>query len=55
MKIYVDAHGREFQVVELINEDSGVWIHYRRINDGAEFSCLLDSFNNRFTPSEVLR
>jgi hypothetical protein len=48
MKYFVDAHGQKFAVIELVNSESGVWVHYRRVSDNVEFTCLLDAFNDRF-------
>lgn len=48
MKYFVDAVGNKFIVDELEPSNDGVWVHYHRDNDGAEFSCLLDAFKERF-------
>jgi hypothetical protein len=55
MKLYKDADGEQFQVLEVEPTDGGVWVHYQRMSDRAEFSCLLDAFNDRFTEVEVSR
>jgi hypothetical protein len=48
MKYFVDSVGKKFVVDELEPSDNGVWVHYHRVEDGAEFSCLLDAFKERF-------
>ena len=55
MKIYTDRNGVEFRIIDVEPTDAGVWIHYERVSDKKEFSCLLDAFNERFTELEIAR
>ena len=47
MKTYVGQDGEQFQVID-VEVDGDTWVHYRRLSDGKEFSCLLEAFNERF-------
>ena len=54
MKLYTDNQGNQFRVID-VEADDGVWVHYQRLSDNAEFSCLLEAFNARFKELEVQR
>jgi hypothetical protein len=49
--IYRDANERFFYVVERYTVDQTDWIRYTNTM-GQEFTCLVEAFNERFTPQE---
>jgi len=42
---WVTANMQEFEIVSI----DGDWVHYRRLHDLAEFSCLQGAFKQRFS------
>jgi hypothetical protein len=46
---WADTNMQEFEIVSV----NGDWVHYRRLRDSAEFSCLSDAFKSRFSPIMV--
>ena len=42
---WVAANMQEFEIVRT----DGDWVHYRRLHDSAEFSCLQGAFKQRFS------
>ena len=42
---WVTANMQEFEIVGT----NGDWVHYRRLHDSAEFSCLQGAFKQRFS------
>lgn len=43
------GHPREyFRVIDVVDVENNIWIHYMRLRDNAEYSCLKESFTHRF-------
>ena len=42
---WVATNMQEFEIVRT----NGDWVHYRRLRDSAEFSCLQGAFKQRFS------
>ena len=49
--IYTDGRNRFFYVVEHYQVDQKDWIRYTN-SMGEEFTCLVEAFDQRFTPVE---
>lgn len=44
--------GREkFRVIEVVELDGHIWVHYRNEKTGQEYSCYQESFESRFSKS----
>ena len=54
MKIYTDGQGNQFKI-NVVDVDVGGWVHYERLSDNKEFSCLLEAFHARFTELDIAR
>lgn len=53
MKLYIDGKGNQFMIIDVEAADD-VWVHYQRLSDHKEFSCLLEAFHERFTELVVV-
>lgn len=51
-KKFVGQDGRVFTVDEVIQGPAGLTVYYTRESDGANFSCLIDAFAERFKELE---
>ena len=40
-----------FQVIEVVLVEDHTWVYYRRERDSLEFSCWVESFLSRFSPT----
>ena len=49
--VYTDGRERFFYVVERYTVDQKDWIRYTNTM-GEEFTCLVEAFDERFTPTE---
>ncbi len=38
-----------FRVIDTVNIEGQTWIHYMRVRDSLEYSCLEESFIHRFS------
>ncbi len=51
--LWSSADGRTFQVINEVEIEGNLWIHYRRVDseyeEPKEFSCYTESFLTRFT------
>jgi len=47
-KKFVSADGKVFKVNEVVQGPAGLTVYYTRESDGAQFSCLIDAFSERF-------
>ena len=47
-KKFVGPDGVIFVVNEVIQGSAGLTVYYTRQSDGANFSCLIDAFSERF-------
>jgi hypothetical protein len=44
-----EAGSREyFRVIDVVDLENKTWIHYMRLKDNLEYSCLKESFIHRF-------
>lgn len=44
------GHTREyFRVIDVVDLENQTWIHYMRLRDNLEYSCLKESFIHRFS------
>ena len=37
-----------FRVIDVVDLENQTWIHYMRLKDNLEYSCLEESFTHRF-------
>lgn len=51
-KKFIDQNSELFTVNEVIQGPAGLTVYYTRVSDGGNFSCLLDSFAQRFKEVE---
>lgn len=54
-QLYRDASGQTFQVKFVDHNMNGSWVHYSRVGDDHQYSCLIDAFKERFQPVEKSR
>lgn len=45
---WLSVDGRQFRVQSLIELDGNIWVYYTNAQTGAEFSCWVDSFLQRY-------
>lgn len=38
-----------FRVIDVVTIEGNIWIHYMKLKDNTEYSCLQESFLQRFT------
>ena len=44
-----EAGAREyFRVIDVVDLENQTWVHYMRLRDNLEYSCLKESFTHRF-------
>jgi hypothetical protein len=44
-----EAGAREyFRVIDVVDLGNQTWVHYMRLKDNLEYSCLKESFTHRF-------
>ena len=44
-----EAGAREyFRVIDVVDIGNQTWVHYMRLRDNLEYSCLKESFTHRF-------
>ena len=44
-----EAGAREyFRVIDVVDLGNQTWVHYMRLRDNLEYSCLKESFTHRF-------
>lgn len=47
-KKFASPDGTIFTVNEVVQGPAGLTVYYTRLSDGDKFSCLIDSFSERF-------
>jgi len=40
---------KTFKVTDVIESDTGIWVHYFNIKTNQTYNCLIDAFKSRFT------
>lgn len=46
--MWLATDGRQFRVQSVIELEGHTWVHYTNTQTGAEFSCWVDSFLQRY-------
>jgi len=49
---FTSQDGTIFTVEEVKQVDKELWVHYNNVKTGEKYSCLLESFSQRFHPLE---
>lgn len=40
-----------FQITEITNQDTKAWVRYVNVDTQEQYSCFLEAFEHRFTPT----
>ena len=50
-KRYTSTDSKLFEVMAVFHKNGSLWAHYKNTQTNEEYTCTLDSFNTRFTPT----
>jgi len=51
--LWVSIDGTRFRVIDtvFVESDNHTWVHYIKLDNDTEYSCFVESFLHRFTPT----